>query len=91
MLEDGSLALYESTAIILHLPKPKAQHPRTGTRSASRSDFYRWLMWLATALHANLSLYLHPGKVAASTEAQADVKQSAEHRVDAQFDRVEAD
>ncbi len=92
VLEDGSLALYESTAIILHLLETESGSilaPEPG--SASRSDFYRWLMWLATALHANLSLYLHPGKVAASTEAQADVKQSAEHRVDAQFDRVEAE
>jgi glutathione S-transferase len=40
-------------------------------------------------LHANLSLYLHPNKVAASAEAQAEIKDGAERRVSAQFDRVE--
>jgi glutathione S-transferase len=66
VLEDGSLALYESTAIILHLLETERGSilaPEPG--SSSRSEFYRWLMWLATALHANLSLYLHPSKVAA--------------------------
>jgi glutathione S-transferase len=48
-------------------------------------------MWLSTALHANLSLYLHPNKVAASAEAQAEIKDAAEQRVNAQFDRVEGE
>jgi glutathione S-transferase len=90
VLEDGDLVLYESVAIILHLLE------RTGGASllpeqgsALRPQFYKWLMWLSTALHANLSLYLHPSKVAASAEAQAEVRDAAEQRVNAQFDRVE--
>ena len=89
-LEDGETVLYESAAIILYLLElhPEAALiPEQG--NALRSQFYKWLMWLSTALHANLSLYLHPNKVAASAEAQAEVREAAERRVDAQFDRVE--
>ncbi|CAN7430759.1 glutathione S-transferase N-terminal domain-containing protein [Bosea sp. LjRoot90] len=89
-LEDGDIVLYESTAIILYLldlQSDTALIPKQG--SALRPQFYKWLMWLSTALHANLSLYLHPNKVAASPDAQAEVREAAERRVDAQFDRVE--
>jgi glutathione S-transferase len=90
VLEDDGLVLYESTAIILHLLESNggaALVPEVGSRL--RSDFYKWLMWLSTALHANLSLYLHPNKVAASDEAQVEIKDGAERRVNVQFDRVE--
>jgi len=90
VLEDGDLVLYESVAIILHLLEKTGGAsllPEQG--SALRPQFYKWLMWLSTALHANLSLYLHPSKVAASAEAQAEVRDAAEQRVNAQFDRVE--
>ena len=90
VLEDDGLVLYESTAIILHLLESKGGAvlvPEVGSRL--RSDFYKWLMWLSTALHANLSLYLHPNKVAASDEAQVEIKDGAERRVNIQFDRVE--
>jgi glutathione S-transferase len=90
VLEDDGLVLYESTAIILHLLESKrgaALVPEVGSRL--RPGFYKWLMWLSTALHANLSLYLHPNKVAASDEAQLEIKDGAERRVNVQFDRVE--
>ena len=90
VLEDDGLVLYESTAIILHLLESNGGAvlvPEVGSRL--RSDFYKWLMWLSTALHANLSLYLHPNKVAASDEAQVEIKDGAERRVNVQFDRVE--
>jgi glutathione S-transferase len=89
---DDGLVLYESTAIILHLLETgdgKRLMPETG--SALRPQFYKWLMWLSTALHANLSLYLHPNKVAVSVEAQAEVRDAAEQRVNLQFDRVEGE
>ncbi len=89
-LEDGSLVLFESTAIILHLLEmnPDASL-MPGQGSALRPHFYKWLMWLSTALHPNLSLYLHPTKVVETVEAQEEVRKAAEARVDAQFDRVE--
>src|SRR5262245_31244438 len=90
VLENDDLVLYESTAIILYLVELDGGAkliPAQG--SALRPQFYKWLMWLSTALHANLSLYLHPNKVAASVEAQAEVRDAAERRVNAQFDRVE--
>lgn len=90
VLEDGDLVLYESVAVILHLLETKGGGsllPEQG--NALRPHFYKWLMWLATALHANLSLYLHPNKAAASAEAQEEVRDAAEQRVNAQFDRVE--
>ena len=92
VLEDDGLVLYESIAIILHLlesEKGTKLIPEVG--SSLRPQFYKWLMWLSTALHANLSLYLHPNKVAVSAEAQVEVKDSAEQRVNAQFDRVEGE
>ncbi|WP_148663371.1 glutathione S-transferase family protein [Bosea vaviloviae] len=90
VLESDGLVLYESTAIILHLLELKGGAtliPAQG--SVLRPQFYKWLMWLATAPHANLSLYLHPNKVAVSVEAQAEIKQAAEQRVNSQFDRLE--
>ena len=90
VLEDDGLVLYESVAIILHLLEKNggaALIPEQGGRL--RPHFHQWLLWLATALHANLSLYLHPNKVAASAQAQAEIKDGAERRVNVQFDRVE--
>ena len=90
VLENEGLVLYESTAIILYLLELSGGAtlvPEQG--SVLRPQFYKWLMWLSTALHANLSLYLHPNKVAASVEAQAEIRDGAERRVNAQFDRVE--
>jgi glutathione S-transferase len=90
VLEGDGLVLYESTAIIFHLLESNrgAQFiPEEG--STLRPQFYKWLMWLSTALHPNLSLYLHPNKVAASVEAQAEVRDAAERRANAQFDRVD--
>jgi glutathione S-transferase len=90
VLEEDELVLYESTAIILHLLECNGGGrfiPEGG--SMLRPQFYKWLMWLSTGLHANLSLYLHPNKVAVSDDAQAEVRDAADQRVDAQFDRVE--
>lgn len=90
VLENDGLVLYESAAIILYLVELSEEAtliPKRG--SVLRPQFYKWLMWLSTALHANLSLYLHPNKVAASMEAQAEVRAAAEQRVNAQVDRVE--
>lgn len=89
---DDGLVLYESVAIILHLlesEKGRKLIPEPG--SVLRPHFHKWLMWLSTALHADLSLYLHPNKVAVSAESQAEVKDTAEQRVNAQFDRVEGE
>ncbi|MBR1145774.1 glutathione S-transferase family protein [Bradyrhizobium sp. AUGA SZCCT0431] len=90
VLENDGLVLYESTAIILHLLELKEGAtfiPEPG--SALRPQFYKWLMWLSATLHADLSLYLHPNKTAASVEAQSEVRDAAERRVNAHFDRVE--
>jgi glutathione S-transferase len=90
VLEDDDVVLYESAAIILYLLEQKGGAtfiPEEG--SELRPQFYKWIMWLSTALHANLSLYLHPNKVAISIEAQAEIRDVAERRVNAQFDRVE--
>ena len=90
VLEDDGLVLYESVAIILHLLEMKSEASLLPEQSSAlRPHFYKWLMWLSTGLHANLSLYLHPNKVAVSAEAQSEVRDAAEQRVNAQFDRVE--
>jgi glutathione S-transferase len=90
VLESDGLALYESTAIILYLVELNGGTKFIPAQGSSlRPQFHKWLMWLSTALHANLSLYLHPNKVAASVEAQTEVRGAAEQRVNAQIDRVE--
>lgn len=83
VLVDGSLVLYETAAICLHLADthPAAQlAPPLGT--AERAHFYKWLMWLTNTVQANLIYYFYgdrlvdPGnaKGAAQVKAHAQAK-----------------
>jgi glutathione S-transferase len=87
---DGDLVLWEAAAISLHLADTHPQArlaPAIG--SAERAHFYKWLMWLATALHPALSNYLHPGKWTGDEASQARLRAGAEERVGALFDIVD--
>ncbi len=61
VLTDGSLVLYETAAICLHLCDTHPQAglaPHVGT--AERAHFYKWLVWLTNTLQATLMVYFHP-------------------------------
>ena len=89
---DGSLVLYESAAIALHLCDT---HPQTGLAPAhgtpQRAHFYKHLMWLATHLHPALSNYLHPNKWTADEAAQAELKAGAESKIAFLFDILDSE
>ena len=60
-LVDGSVVLYESAAICLHLCD---RHPDAGfappVGSAARADFYKWLIYLTNTVQADAMIYFYP-------------------------------
>lgn len=82
VLQDGSLVLYESAAICLHLvdTHPETQMaPALGT--AERAHFYKWLVWMTNSLQATLVHYFYPersvdeGNVAGATQVRTHAQQ----------------
>jgi len=92
VLVDGSLVLYETAAICLHLvdahPTAKLAPP---VGSIERAHFYKWLMWLSTSLHPALSMYLHPSKWTREPATAADLKAGAETTVCELLDLIDAE
>jgi glutathione S-transferase len=93
VLVDGDLVLYETAAIVLHLcdMHPAAQlAPSVG--SAERAQFYKWLVWLAASLQAQMPLYFYtdryvaPGNVSGAAEVEAAI----EARIAALVDQIDA-
>ena len=94
VLVDGSLTLYESAAICLHLcdtHPPAGLAPRVGT--AERAHFYKWMMWLTNTLQATLIMYFYPERwVHAGNDAGAvEVKAQAEIKVGVLLDQLDAE
>lgn len=84
VLEDGTLVLYETAAICLHLcdAHPQAKlAPATGT--PERAHFYKWMAWMTNTLQATLMVFFYPERWApqGDAQAQAAVKSVAERRV----------
>jgi glutathione S-transferase len=94
VLTDGELVLYETAAIVLHLvdSQPAAGLAPVRPGSAERAQFYKWLVWLSSALQPQYSLYFYtdryvaPGNVAGA----AEVKAATEVRIAALIDQLEA-
>lgn len=90
----GPLVLWESAAICLHLAD---MHPSAGLAplpgTPARAQFYKWLMWLTNTLQAALISYFYPERWVAEghAAAAAEVKASAEARVGALVDLLEAE
>jgi glutathione S-transferase len=84
VLVDGSLVLYETAAICLHLADT---HPAAGLApalaTAERAHFYKWLVWLTNTLQATLMHYFYPERMVdeGNTAAAAQVKAHAQARV----------
>lgn len=89
VLVDGDLVLYETAAIVLHLVDT---HPGAGLApavgTAERAQFYKWLVWLAASLQAQMPLYFYAERHVADGAAQ--VKARAEERIAALVDQIDA-
>ena len=91
-LVDGDLVLYETAAICLHLAEghPEAALvPPPGTHA--RAHCLQWLMWLTNTLQATSIVYWYPERWATNPGAVAEVKQTAEARIGAQLDLLDAE
>jgi glutathione S-transferase len=90
--EEDDLVLYETAAICLHLvDRHPAARLAPAVGSADRAHFYKWLMWLATALHPALSMYLHPDKWASEPSMVTELKASAEAKVSDLLNVIDAE
>lgn len=92
VLQDGTLVLYETAAICLHLADthPAARlAPPLG--SAQRAHFYKWLVWLSNTLQAMLIHYFYPERLVndGDADAAAQVKAHAEARIAAMLQQID--
>lgn len=84
VLLDGSLVLYETAAICLHLADTHPQAallPPLGT--PERAQAYKWLVWLTNTVQATLLHYFHPERMvdADNSAGALQVKAHAEARI----------
>ena len=94
-LVDGSLRLYESAAIVLHVGDRYPQCaviPPAGTDE--RSLFYRWLVYLTNTVQPQFVAMFGPGRMiggSADEALQAQVKAGAMSVLGSQFDWLDAE
>lgn len=90
VLVDGSLVLYETPAILMHLADT---HPASGFMpplgSAERAHAYKWLVWLSNTLQATLVQYFYAERYVPA-DGVADFRARTEARVAAQLEQLEA-
>jgi glutathione S-transferase len=92
VLVDGTLVLYETAAITLHLADTHADAglaPALGT--PERAQFYKWLMWLSNTLQAEMPLYFYSDRWADTPEAVAQVKAHAQAHIAAMIDQLDGE
>lgn len=92
VLVDGDLVLYETGAIVLHLVDT---HPEAGLAPAlgttERAQFYKWLLWLANTLQAEMPLYFYSDRWADGPEGAVQVKAHAEAHIAGMIDQLEGE
>jgi glutathione S-transferase len=92
VLVDGDLVLYETAAIVLHLVDT---HPEAGLApalgTAERATFYKWLLWLANTLQAEMPLYFYSDRWADDSSGAAQVKKHAEAHIAGMVDQLEGE
>ena len=92
VLVDGDLVLYETAAIVLHLVDT---HPQAGLAPAvgttDRAVFYKWLLWLADTLQAEMPLYFYSDRWADDAGGAAQVKRHAEAHIAGMIDQLEGE
>jgi glutathione S-transferase len=92
VLVDGTLVLYETAAITLHLADTHAAAglaPPLGT--PERALFYKWLMWLSNTLQAEMPLYFYSDRWADTPEGAAALKRHAQAHIAAMIDQLDAE
>jgi glutathione S-transferase len=93
VLVDGDLVLYETAAIVLHLVDT---HPAAGLApaigTAERAEFYKWLVWLAASLQAQMPMYFYTDRYVApgNTAGAVEVKALTEQRIEGLIDQIDA-
>jgi glutathione S-transferase len=93
VLVDGDLVLYETAAIVLHLLDT---HPAAGLApalgTAERAQFYKWLVWFAASLTAQVQIYFYSERYVAPGNASgvAEVKAASEEKIEGLIDQIEA-
>jgi glutathione S-transferase len=92
VLQDGSLVLYETAAIVLHLVDSHpaaALAPPPGT--SERAEFTKWLVWLAATLQPMMTHYFYSERMVlpGNTAGAAEVKAQAQARIATLIDQVE--
>jgi len=91
---DGSLVLYETAAICLHLADthPEAQLVPP-LAMPERAHCYKWLMWMTNTLHASLTVYFYPERWVdeGNADGARQVKSHAEAKVGGLLDQLDAE
>ena len=91
LVGDGG-AFTESAAILMHLADchPEAKlAPKAGT--PERGRYYQWLLYLTNTVQPAIIDYFHPDWTFEDPTHQAALKASAERRVGAMFDYIDAE
>lgn len=92
VLAEGDATFTESAAILMHLADrhPEAKlAPAPGT--ADRARYYQWLCYLTNTVQPAIIEYFHPDWTFEDAGHQAALKASAETRVGAMFDYMDAE
>tara|TARA_B100000678_G_scaffold6146_2_gene5312 strand:+ start:5590 stop:6273 length:684 start_codon:yes stop_codon:yes gene_type:complete len=90
-LEDGSMVVFETGAIVLHLlTKPEAAHlmPTYGSRDYTR--FLQWLFYMTTSPKMAILEFAHPEKWTRDSQAQKLLKEAAQAKLATQCDFLDA-
>jgi len=89
-LVDGSLVLFETAAIALHLAD---KYPDAGLAppfgSSDRAQFYKWMVHLTNTPQAEFRAWFYPHEHVSDEAAAPSVKAAAEIRLQAMFARIE--
>jgi glutathione S-transferase len=93
VLVDGSVVLYETAAIVLHLADTHPQAalaPPLGT--PERAQFYKWAVWLSATLQSMLMHHFYGERMVAPGNAggAAEVSAQAEARAGPMLDQIDA-
>ncbi|MAK60183.1 MAG: hypothetical protein CMK09_04315 [Ponticaulis sp.] len=90
-LEDGSLVVFETGAIILHLlTKPEISYLAPTPGSAAYAKFLQWLFYLGSAPMMAILEHAHPERWCVSEDDRFFLKRSAERRLTTQCDLLNA-
>jgi glutathione S-transferase len=89
VLVDGSLVLFETAAIALHLAD---KFPQAGLAPAvgspERAEFYKWMIHLTNTPQAEYRAWFYPHEHVSDEAAAPAVKQAAGERLNSMFDVI---